>query len=422
MWNKIITFMLQNNTFKQTVAKNSFWLLFWEFAARLFTFFISIRVARSLWVIDFGTYNFVMTFVTLFVLVVDFGLWNLTFRELSKNPSNSSKYFVNVIFIKIVLSILVLIAAFIVSKLYLDSAVYLWLIIVFLLHSIIVNISEFLRVFFRPIEKMEKEAFLKILSGLILLVCTVFFLQISASIQYVFYWFLTSSVINLFISLIYVNRHFKFHKNSIDLKFMKGILQMSIPFFLGWIFIYFYSDINIVLLKFLKGEDYVWLFSAPYRLLSYIYIIFNVFSLAMFKKLVDASKDHIRFNRIINKFAKYNLFLAVFLSLFLFLLGKYVLWIIYWTQYLSSFGVLQILSVILIFKSISYVYWNWLTAISKEYTRLYIQIFIAALNVSANLILIPRFGIMWAAYSLLISEIFLMLAYFYFTKRYIKKI
>jgi len=413
--------MLQNTSFKQTVAKNSFWLLFWEFAARLFTFFISIRVARSLWVIDFGTYNFVMTFVTLFVLVVDFGLWNLTFRELSKSPNDSWKYLTNVIFIKVIISVFVLIAAFIVSKLYLDSAVYLWLIIVFLLHSIIVNISEFLRVFFRPIEKMEKEAFLKILSWIILLISTIFFLQISASIQYVFYGFLTSSIINLIISLIYVNRHFKFPKNSIDLKFIKQILKMSIPFFLGWIFIYFYSDINVVLLKFLKWESYVWLFSAPYRLLSYVYIIFNVFSLAMFKKLVDASKDRIRFKHIINKFAKYNLFLSLFLSLFLILLGKYVLLIIYWSEYISSFGVLQILSIILIFKSISYVYWNWLTAISKEYTRLYIQIFIAVLNVSANLLLIPRFGIMWAAYSLLISEIFLMFAYVYFTKKYIKK-
>lgn len=413
--------MLQNNTFKQTVAKNSFWLLFWEFAARLFTFFISIRVARSLWVIDFGTYNFVMTFVTLFVLVVDFGLWSLTFRELSKNWNNSSKYFINVIFIKIVISIFVLIAAFIVSKLYLDSGVYLWLIIVFLLHSIIVNISEFLRVFFRPIEKMEKEAFLKILSWVVLFISTIFFLQISASIQYVFYGFLTSSVINLIISLIYVNRHLQFPKKSIDLKFIKQILKMSIPFFLGWIFIYFYSDINVVLLKFLKWESYVWLFSAPYRLLSYVYIIFNVFSLAMFKKLVEASKDNLRFKRIINKFAKYNLLLSIFISLFLILFGKYILLIIYWVDYISSFWVLQTLSIILIFKSISYVYWNWLTAMSKEYTRLYIQIFIAVINVSANFILIPRFGILWAAYSLLISEILLMFAYVYFTKRQINK-
>ena len=217
MWTQIKTFMFQNNSFKQTVAKNSFWLLFSEFAARLFTFFISIRVARSLWVIDFGTYNFVMTFVTLFVLVVDFGLWSLTFRELSKNSKDSSKYFTNVIFIKIILSVFVLIAAFIVSKFYLDSGVYFWLIMVFLLHSIIVNISEFLRIFFRSIEKMEKEAFLKILSGVILLICTVWFLQISASIQYVFYGFLVSSIINLIISLFYVRRHFKFPKSSLDI-------------------------------------------------------------------------------------------------------------------------------------------------------------------------------------------------------------
>jgi O-antigen/teichoic acid export membrane protein len=54
---------------------------------------------------------------------------------------------------------------------------------------------------------------------------------------------------------------------------------------------------------------------------------------------------------------------------------------------------MKILSVILIFKSLSYVFGNALTAMSKEYTRLYVQVFIAIINVSGALYFIPRYGI-----------------------------
>gem|GEM_PF-4271169 len=38
---------------------------------------------------------------------------------------------------------------------------------------------------------------------------------------------------------------------------MRKIAKMSIPFFLGGIFVYFYSDINVVLLKYFRGTEEV---------------------------------------------------------------------------------------------------------------------------------------------------------------------
>jgi O-antigen/teichoic acid export membrane protein len=53
MLTKLKSFFLENKTAKQTVAKNSFRLLLSEFIARIFTFLISLRVARSLGVLEF---------------------------------------------------------------------------------------------------------------------------------------------------------------------------------------------------------------------------------------------------------------------------------------------------------------------------------------------------------------------------------
>ncbi len=422
MLKNIKSFLLKNKSFKQTIAKNSFRLLVAEFVSRLFTFMISLRVARSLGVVEFWAYNFVMTYVIFFVLIVDFWLANLTFRELSKDTKDLKKYFHNTLILKLILSIVVLAIITIVTKISGQASPYFSLIIVFFLHAVTTNIGEFVRNFFRPVERMQNEAYLKILSWIILLVSTLWFLRYSPDLQHIFYGFLTASIINLLISGFYVIRHFKITRLQIERKFVWKLAKMAIPFFLWGVFVYFYSDVNVVLLKFFRGEESVGLFSAPYRLLSYVYILFNVFSLAMFKKLVDASKQKDRFRSLLSKFAKYHLFLSIAFFILMFFFSKYIILLLYWEAYLAADILLKILSAIVIFKSLSYVYGTGLTTISKEYTRLYIQIGIAIINVWANLILIPKHWPLGAAYSLAIAEVCLFLSYRFFVYKYTRKL
>lgn len=421
LFQNISDFIFKNSWFKQTVAKNSFWLLFSEFLARVFTFLISLWVSNKLWANWFWTYTFVMSVVTFFVLIVDFGISSLTFRELSKHPDQNEKYFVNGIFLKLILSILVFIAVLIYVKVDNSVSVYSFLIFLFLWHSILTNISEFLRVFFRPSEKMEREALLKIINWFSLLIFTIIFLCISPTLQSVFLWYLSSSIVNLVFSIIYVKKYFKFKSFSIDTQFIKELLRMSIPFCLGWLFVFFYSDVNIILLKYFKWEDVVWFFSAPYKLLTYIYILFNTLSLSMFKKLVDASKNQDRFKHILNVFLKYNVLIALVFVVILILWWKWILGI-YGKEFISSYTILLILSFILPFKASSYVYGNGLTSLSKEYIRLYAQIFVAVISVTLNLIFIPKYWPTGVAIVLAISEILLMLTYLFFTKKYTKKL
>jgi len=423
MHKKIKNFLFQNTSFKQTVAKNSFRLLVSEFFARLFTFLISLRIAHRLWNAEFWIYNYVMSFVTFFILIVDFWLGNLSFREISKNPEHAWKYLTNISLIKVILSVFIIFTVRIATKYQADANQYSNLIIIFLLHSIITNFLEFFRIFFRCEEKMEHEATLKITNNLILFICTIWFLRYSQSIQSIFYGYLTSSVINIVISILYIRKHLKLKKERINPQFIKKILVMSIPFLLWGIFTYFYWDIIIVLIEKFMWESDVWLFSAPYKLLSYVYILFNVFSVAMFTKLVASTKISMdRFQHLIRKFALYHLLLSIVCCAWFVLLAKFILNLLYGTEFTdtNTIHIMRILSIILIFKSLSYVFGNALTAMSKEYTRLYVQIFIAIINVSCALYFIPRYGINWAAYSLIIAEFCIMIWYWLFTKYHIK--
>jgi O-antigen/teichoic acid export membrane protein len=48
-----------------------------------------------------GEFNWIISFCAFFVAIVDFGLGNLIFREISKHPEKSEKYFMNGSIIKL---------------------------------------------------------------------------------------------------------------------------------------------------------------------------------------------------------------------------------------------------------------------------------------------------------------------------------
>lgn len=420
---KLSSFFFQNTTFKQTVLKNSFWLLFSEFFAKIFTFLLGIWISQKFGDSWLGEFNWIISFCAFFVAIVDFWLGNLIFREISKHPEKSEKYFMNGSIIKLWLTLLVTVLVRIGGKFHASIHESETLLFLFLFHSILVNFAEFLRVFFRPVEKMEKEAFLKILSWFSLVGFTIFFLSISQSLFAIFLGYLTSSIVTVIFSFFYVKKHFQFKKFERDLPFIKETLKLSIPFFLGSISAYFYGDMNIVLLEHFTDKTTVAYFSTPYKLITYVYLLFNVVAISFFKKFVEVRNDKVQFLSRVKKAWLLHLGISIPFVLFFFFGGKWIL-SFYGTngEFISSYSYLLILLRILPIKALSYLFWNLITALSKEYTRLYIQIFIALLALGLNFLFVPQYGIRASCFILLLSEILLLGFYGFFARKYMKKL
>src|SRR5258706_13905558 len=66
-------FLLQNSSIKQTMLKNTFWLMFAEGITRLLMFFVTVWIARYLGVRNFGEFTFAFAFTALFGVFADFG-------------------------------------------------------------------------------------------------------------------------------------------------------------------------------------------------------------------------------------------------------------------------------------------------------------------------------------------------------------
>ena len=412
--------LFQNTSVKQTIIKNSFWLLVSEVVSKVCTFLVTLWIARYLGVESYGISNFSITFAGFFVLAVDFGLVNLTFRELSKHIEERDEFFTNAIAIKVFISLCSLLIALVVTRYIGKPGIYTTLIMVYLLYAILNNICEYLRVYFRPYERMQHEALLKVGNAIVFLLSSLAFIFLYGTLQSVFRGFLVAGIVNIVVSLLYVVQKLHIKPLSLNIHFMKKILRMALPFFLSGIFIFFYTDINIVMLWFFRDAKEVGLFSVAYSIIFYVYMILNIFSVSFFKKLVDGTKKIAMFRQLLSKYLLINFSVSILVVLGVFSVWWWLVTAVYGHAYQGTIIMFKLLSFWVVIKSVSYVYGTWLTTFSKEYTRLWTQVFAAIVNVLLNIILIPLYGYVGCIISLLVTEICLMILYRIYLTKYMK--
>jgi O-antigen/teichoic acid export membrane protein len=80
--------LFHNKSSRQTIAKNSFWLLLAEGSNKGILFLVAILIARHFSVEEYGVFGFVFSIMTLIAMVADFGLANITIREMAKKMTN----------------------------------------------------------------------------------------------------------------------------------------------------------------------------------------------------------------------------------------------------------------------------------------------------------------------------------------------
>src|SRR6185369_666100 len=114
--------LFSNKNTGQTIAKNSFWLFLAEGINKGIVFLVAIIIARHFSVEEYGLFGFVFSIMTLIAMVADFGLANITIRELAKNREGAENYFNKAISLKIFLTVIAF-AIMLAASVFLNSEV-----------------------------------------------------------------------------------------------------------------------------------------------------------------------------------------------------------------------------------------------------------------------------------------------------------
>ena len=88
----------------QLIAKNVYWSLLSKVINMASALFVGILVARYLGPEQFGLMNYVVSYVSIFLILASFGFDNIEIREEAKNPEHKDKYIGTTFWLRIILS------------------------------------------------------------------------------------------------------------------------------------------------------------------------------------------------------------------------------------------------------------------------------------------------------------------------------
>src|SRR6056297_2334887 len=405
-----------------SAAKNSFYLFVAYVYQKGIALFYFIFLARYLGADNFGKYTFAISFMTLFSVLMQFGLFKVLAREVARDRNKIKKYLGTTMFFNLVVGILVLAIAYLIINL----TPYPRITRVFIYFSGLMVFLDALTMciyhVFRGILNLKYEAIGIIVHKTAMLLLGIIFMKLGEDVI----WMILPLV---FASLAYFINAVYFLKKKLniwplpvfDKDTLRGLLKIAFPFFLAAIFSKIFATADTIILSFLAGDKYVgWYMSAQKIIIAFLLLIAGSINGALYPSFsywFVRSKEKLR--KIFHKGFFYLLFLGIPLVIGIVLLSSQIILFIYGEGYIKARLAMIILACSLPFMFLDYILASLLNACDKQKTNTIVKGVGSLLFILLNIFLVPILFHVGTAISLLVSFVFLVSLEIYFVNKVI---
>jgi len=225
----------------------------------------------------------------------------------------------------------------------------------------------------------------------------------------------------LVVSILIFSRKFVIPKFAFNPKTLKWILRESWPVALSAIFITIYFKIDTIMLSLMKGDEAVGYYNAAYAIMANLIFIPAAYATSIFPVISDyfkSSPDSLV--KIFKRSFKYLSSLALPIVVGGAVLSKRIITFIYGEQFYPSIKAFQILIFAAGIIFISNLVSTNITAIHKQRINMWFGLVNVILNISLNLLLIPRWSYIGASVATVATEGLGCSLAFIFTIKYFK--
>ncbi len=405
-----------------SASKNILWLTLSRIVSLVMLFAAYLLLVRYLGTYRFGQHQFVLSFVTIFGVIVDFGIQQYVIKKISEEPSKAKTYFQNFLAIEIVLALIVYMALLLVARLNnYESLVFHAIALAGVGMATHALTYPFLAVM-SAFHDLRKVAFLNFVNSLVNFIIIISAIVFNRSIVFL----VANQVIYGIIAIALYSRFV--HKHipkldifrgflAIDTKLIKRILLAAVPFALLVGFSTIYNRIDMVLITKLLGYDQTGLYAAAYKFFDFIGFFPSVVSFSLypvFTALV-ANKDFGQLRSMVEKYLRFMIALAFPMAIAGMLLSKQIITLLAGDDFLPAAPVLAVLvwapACLFIYIIANALVISQLTKRAVLVTGINV-----AINVIGNIILLPRIGIMGAAIMTVFSELIQGMYYLYLVR------
>lgn len=390
--------------------KNFSWLFSAKIFQMLIQLFLGIFVARYLGPDNYGSINYVASFVSFFTAVTLVGVNSVGVDEFVESKDNQivlGKKIGSIIFARFIIgffsSLLVVISICLING---NSDGVIFIAVLQSLALLFICLDTF-NYWFQARQELKYPAIVQLITYAIVALYKIILLMTNKSI----YWFAFSNSVDVMIlAILYILVYKKEGgpKLSIDLRFLKLYLKRSYHFIIAGIMAIIYTQIDKVMLGSMVNTTAVGLYSA-------VIVICNMWTIVV-NSILDIARPIIMNAKNINNEFLYRKRLTQTISVLLYMglicgtvisfSAEFVLWVLYGKSFVIANSALKLAVWFTCFANIGSVLHIYFVCERREH---YVDKFCiggAIVNVLLNLILIPKLGIMGAAIATLITQIF----------------
>ena len=368
---------------------------------------------RHLGTAGYGDFTFVLTYLSIFAVVVDFGLTLTTVQMISQKKANEKRLLGNLLSVRLLSAVIFLAIAPVIAIFFPTTALIKVAIAVGAISYLFGTTSQMMVGIFQKRLIMWQVVVAELMNRGAVFIGAIFAAMLGLDLVGVI-WLL---VIGNFLQLFTISRFAKRHVD-LSLRFERGVIKdifrRSWPIGASIFFNLIYLKADVLFLKFYRTSEEVGLYGAAYKVVDVMTSIPVMFMGLMLPILTLAfSKGHaLNFNKTMQKTFDFFSIIAIGFVFGTFALAVPVMELIAGPEFTESGRVLMILGPAAAIVFFGALYGHAIVAVNKQKPMTLGYFAVAILTVIGYVILIPRMGMWGAAYMTLFAEALITLIAF----------
>jgi O-antigen/teichoic acid export membrane protein len=396
----------ENGTGAKKVAANAAYLLATNAYRILLNMAIFFVIARVLGAEELGQYAFALSYATLFSVAVHLGLNDLIIRQIAVNKDEGPLYFTVALAVKLVMGVLVVAAtAVTIGVSGKPTAVQELVLAAALTTSFVAGVETVAVAFFYAYERMSYVLVLGVLRVTLNAVVGIGAALAGFGARGILWGFLAVETLVAALAFFWVRRRLGVRFTRPPARAFPTLLWQSLPFGLNGIFITIYMQLHYSLLSFFAGDAATGVYAAAAKLVTFLCFIPSALTQALYPYLsrlaAGADGDP---GKVAARAIRYLALLSFPAAVYIFLRAGAIVDLAYGAGYGEAASLLAVLALTLPFVFASYPAAVALNAVRRERANTAVAAGGAAVNVAANLVLIPLWGPLGAAAAFLATE------------------
>ncbi|MBT3921950.1 MAG: flippase [Nitrospina sp.] len=369
--------------------------------------------ARYLGSKGYGIFSFSFVAASIVLDFVDYGLRTYLTRELSRRPDDVQSLLTNIFIVKWFLTFLTMLVLFgVYSWLPLDRET-LCVVVLIAIAMVLNGYSEIYLGVFRAFERMKLVSLLMVLQRIIFFVIGFWVLVLGGGIIEFSAIFLLASIINFFLARGYLKDQRGNFSANIDGLLIKNIFNESKYFCLAILFVWLYFRIDSVLIFLFLGKEETGLYFAAFKFIESLALILASIRAALFPAFSRAFLENPKqLNQIWERAVRFLFLIAIPISVATVTLAPQLIALLYGPDFKKSALLLQILAAPFLFLILNEFITYLLLAVNETKSVIKIAIAGALFSVIANILIIPRMGIMGSAIVAGLTELLVLFLFF----------